>query len=100
MPWADPEKNAAAGARWRAAHPGYWRRYYRPPRAARISRYAVLDEDVAQQAALFRLSRRKADDPGAYRRRERQWIQATDFWDGGDDGSGIHSRRANLDDEA
>ena len=78
MPWADPEKNAEAVRRWRARHPGYWRAYPRERRT--VSLYRMLDEDVAQQRELYRLSRRKADDPNVYRARERQWIQAATFW--------------------
>ena len=99
MPWSDPEKNAAAVRRWRAANPGYWRRYDRH-RNLTVSRYAVLDEDVAQQAELHRLSRRKADDAEEYRHRERRWIQETAFWSGEDDGSGTYRRRAEQPDEA
>lgn len=98
MPWADPEKNAEAVRRWRVAHPGYWRE--RPPRNLTVSRYRCLDEDVAQQAALCSLSRRKADCPKAYRARERRWIQSTDFWSGEDDGQGATRRRSQLHDEA
>lgn len=76
MPWRDPEKNVEAVRRWRAAHPGYWRRYARDAEYP-INRYKVLDEDIAQQRALYRLSRRNADRPELYRRRERQWIQTT-----------------------
>jgi hypothetical protein len=98
MPWADPEKNAEAVRRWREAHPGYWQRY--PRQRVTVSRYALLDEDVRQQAALHRLSRRKADHPDLYRRNERRWIQATDFWSGDTDGQGPARRRIELDDEA
>lgn len=82
MPWKDPEKNAEAVRRWRSRNPGYWRRYDRASRAyyATISRYKALDEDLKQQEALYRLSRRQADRPDVYRQRERRWIQATDFW--------------------
>jgi hypothetical protein len=100
MPWADPERNAEAVRRWRAAHPGYSSRYAHS-RTLSISRYRVLDEDVAQQCALYKLSRRRDDCPEAYRRRERRWIQTTDYWSGDDaDGSGKARRRAGLDDEA
>ena len=98
MPWADPERNAEAVRRWRAAHPGYSRRYDRR-RVPTISRYAVLDEDLAQQEALHRLSRRKCDEPSAFRARERQWIQATAFW-AVDDELGAGRRRAGQPDEA
>jgi hypothetical protein len=100
MPWADPARNAAAVVRWRQEHPGYWRRYERRPAAATVSRYAVLDEDLAQQRALYSLSRRRDEDPAVYRQRERRWIQATAFWSGDDDGSGTPRRRPGLDDEA
>lgn len=100
MPWADPERNAEAVRRWRAAHPGYWRRYDRASRVGTVSRYAVLDEDILQQGALYMLSRCASDDPSTYRLRERRWIQATDFWSGDSDGQGTTRRRAQLDDEA
>ena len=76
MPYSDPDREAEYQAAWRAAHPGYWRgrRRIRP---LPVSRYQALDEDLAQQRELHRLSRRAEDDPDAYRRRERQWIQAT-----------------------
>jgi len=80
MPWADPEKNAEAVRRWRTRNPGYWRNSART-RELPISRHQVLDEDLAQQAELYRLSRRKADHPTAYRQRERRWINAT-VWGG------------------
>jgi hypothetical protein len=80
MPWADPEKNAEAVRRWRARNPGYWRRSNRARDEPPISRYQALSEDLTQQGELFRLSRRKADDPQAYRLRERRWIAATAFW--------------------
>ena len=99
MPWADPEKNAEAVRRWRVAHPGYSRRYARSSRGLTQSRYSVLEEDVSQQTELHRLSRRKVDDPIEYRRRERRWIQATDFWSGDNDGQGQTRRRASFDDE-
>lgn len=99
MPWADPEKNAEAVRQWRVAHPGYWRRYRPSQTEVTISRYQALDEDLKQQAELYRLSRRKADDPKVYRQRERQWIHATGFWSGENDGQGAPHRRARQLDE-
>jgi len=96
MPWADPEKNAEAVRRWRAAHPGYAGRYARSC-SLTVSRYACLDEDLAQQVELHRISRRREDDPKAYRLRERRWIQATAYWTS-DDASGTHRRRVESDD--
>jgi hypothetical protein len=81
MPWADPEKNAEAVRRWRARNPGYWRNSTRARDEPPLSRHQVLNEDLAQQAELFRLSRRKDDDPKAYRLRERRWISST-VWGG------------------
>jgi hypothetical protein len=92
MPWADPEKNAEAVRRWRAAHPGYSSHYAHPSHLTQ-SRYSVLEEDIKQQTALYRLSRCKADDPAEYRRRERRWIQTTDFWILGDDNGQDQTRR-------
>lgn len=98
MPWADPEKNEQAVRNWRAAHPGYSSRYDRT-RIETVSRYALLDEDLKQQRVLYGMSHRKDEHPEAYRQRERQWIQATAFWSGDDDGSGSPRRRTRLYDE-
>lgn len=78
MPYADPDREAECQARWRAAHPEYWRgRARRTVMPVPVSRYQVLEEDLAQQRVVFALSHRRADDPDAYRLRERRWIQAT-----------------------
>lgn len=100
MPWADPDKNAEAVRRWRVAHPGYWRKYAagKPLTQPPVSLYQALEEDLAQQRELYRLSRRKADDPVEYRRRERAWIAATTIWTL--DGSGNTGRRTEQHDEA
>ena len=77
MPYSDPDREAECQARWRAAHPDYWRGRRRTAALPPVSRYQALDEDLRQQAALFALSRRRADDPAVYRTRERRWIQVT-----------------------
>jgi hypothetical protein len=42
-----------------------------------IRQHEALKEDLAQQRELFRLSRRKADDPELYKRREMTFIRLT-----------------------
>jgi hypothetical protein len=42
-----------------------------------IRQYEILKEDIAQQAALHRLTRRRDDCPDAYKRREMAFIRLT-----------------------
>jgi hypothetical protein len=42
-----------------------------------IRQHEILREDIKQQAALHRLSRRKADCPDSYKRREMTFIRLT-----------------------
>jgi hypothetical protein len=42
-----------------------------------IRQHEILKEDLAQQAALHRITRRKADCPDAYKRREMAFVRLT-----------------------
>ena len=64
--------------------PDQWREYNRqtgdrhvtralPP----IPRWAVLREDLSQQVELHRLTRRRADHPDEYKRREMAFVRKT-----------------------
>ena len=46
-------------------------------RSPPIRQGEILAEDLAQQRELHRISRRKVDDPDAYRRREMAFIKLT-----------------------
>lgn len=48
-----------------------------------LQRQQLLDEDIAQQRVLHKLSRRKADDPLEYAKREKRWIRFTHFGEAG-----------------
>lgn len=52
-----------------------------------FSREQLLDQDLIQQRALYKLSRRKADDPESYELRERRWLRITYFGS-----AGLHER--------
>jgi hypothetical protein len=64
--------------------PDQWRAYNARTGDRHVSRrefplrqHEALAEDLKQQEALFRLSRRKDDDPKEYKRREMAFIRLT-----------------------
>lgn len=64
--------------------PDQWRAYNAKTGDRHVARslpplrqHEVLREDIAQQQILFKLSRRKADCPDAYKRREMAFVRLT-----------------------